>query len=205
MNIAPASAGSGAGLERALSMCGTEGWLDVLCEQEGARDRWRRRYVRVQTGRMFLHVGHEDSSDGAAPPTPSKESAAKVVQLKSCRCEVAGRLVTVGCTRTATSFKLRAQSDTEAGIWAQDIAAFCDASESADPSWSPAAEAAAAATKGRLARRQAPGEPDPHGGQGLGATLRQLPAQRLGRSRRPEVEALVPSAFSFTVFSACGV
>ena len=54
-------------------------------------------------------------------------------------------------------------------------------------------------------RRQAPGEPDPHGGQGLGATLRQLPAQRLGRSRRPEVEALVPSAFSFTVFSACGV
>ena len=178
MNIAPASAGSGAGLERALSMCGTEGWLDVLCEQEGARDRWRRRYVRVQTGRMFLHVGHEDSSDGAAPPTPSKESAAKVVQLKSCRCEVAGRLVTVGCTRTATSFKLRAQSDTEAGFWAQDIAAFCDASESADPSWSPAAEAAAA-TKGRLARRAeflAEQQTDVASPRPPGTIMRQRPA-----------------------------
>jgi hypothetical protein len=113
-----------AGPTRALSMCGTEGWLDVLAERLDATDQWRRRYVRVQTGRMICHVGHLSGAHVAGEATPSKDSPALVVHLNPCTCMAEGQYITINCGLTGT-YKLRAASVSEARFWALDIEAAC--------------------------------------------------------------------------------
>ena len=107
---------------RAVSMCGTEGWLEVLAEREGATDGWRRRYVRLQHRRLFCYVA---TSRADLPATPPKESAAVVVELRSATCDADGLLIGVRCTVTNTLYKLRASSLVEAKFWAQDLKDAC--------------------------------------------------------------------------------
>ena len=107
---------------RAVSMCGTEGWLEVLAEREGATDGWRRRYVRLQQGRLFCYVG---TSRADLPATPPKGSAAVVVELRSATCDADGLLIGVRCAATNTLYKLRASSLVEAKFWAQDLKDSC--------------------------------------------------------------------------------
>lgn len=103
---------------RAVSMCGTEGWLEVLVERDGTTDGWRRRYVRLQQGRLFCYVG---TSRADLPTTPAKDSAAVVVELQSAACATDGLLITLQCAMSNTLYKLRASSLVEADLWAQDI------------------------------------------------------------------------------------
>ena len=109
---------------RAISMCGTEGWLDVLAERDGATDRWRRRYVRVQADRLICHVGGAGLG-GDAHSTPSKEAEAVVVPLGSATCVTEGLLLTVRCAATNTVYRLRASSLAEAKFWSLDLEAAC--------------------------------------------------------------------------------
>eukprot|EP01043_Picozoa_sp_COSAG02_P017979 COSAG02_NODE_827_length_16704_cov_8.649322_4_plen_331_part_00 len=107
---------------RAVSMCGTEGWLEVLVERDGVTDGWRRRYVRLQQGRLFFYVG---TSRADLPSTPAKDSAAVVIALQSALCATDGLLITVQCTMPNIICKLRASSLVEADLWGQDIKSVC--------------------------------------------------------------------------------
>jgi hypothetical protein len=136
---------------RAVSMCGTEGWLEVLVERNGVTDGWRRRYVRLQQGRLFLYVG---TSRAELPSTPTKDSAAVVVELQSVPCATDGLLITVQCTMSNTICKLRASSIVEADLWGQDIKSAC-AHSSECPESDATACGVTLPTPERIARRRA--------------------------------------------------